>query len=51
MWLVKKTVGTGGLLCRTEQSLASAKEHYDSLGYEYTVEETWTVEINDPQEQ
>lgn len=51
MWVVKKADGTGGLLCRTEQSLNIAKEHYESLGYKYIVEETNKVQINDPMEQ
>ena len=50
MWLVHKVGEKGGLLCRTEESLALAKEHYDKQGEEYTVEETWTVVINDPME-
>jgi hypothetical protein len=51
MWLVKKVGSKGGLLCRTEESLALAKQHYEDLGEEYTVEETWTVELGDPMEQ
>ena len=51
MWLVKEVGHEGGLLCRSEQGLAIAKEVFEARGVEYEVVETNTYTLIDPMEQ